>query len=107
MSGLRARAEEYLAMRRALLTMVQNVRIHLWRLRGQTTLALAAASTKDRGARLGEVARAARRIESERAPWATPFARMLHAGIAGLLCVAEFEISKVEILSADRSTQRW
>ena len=74
--------EQWRPMRRALLTMVQSVRLHLWRMRGQTTLALAAASEADRPARLADVANAARQIERERAPWGNPFARMLRAGIA-------------------------
>jgi hypothetical protein len=69
-------------MRRALLMMVQNVRIHLWRLRGQTTLAAASAHSSGRAARLEEVTTAAVRIERERASWGLPFARMLRAGIA-------------------------
>ena len=59
-------------MRRALLTMVQNVRIHLWRMRGQTTLACAAMETKDRAARLAEASNAAHRIECEKAAVGDP-----------------------------------
>ncbi len=72
-------------MRRALLTMVQTVRIHLWRLRGGTALAAAAASPAARSAGLAEAAYAARKIERERAAWGVPFARMLRAGIASLV----------------------
>ncbi len=71
-------------MRRALLTMVQSVRIHLWRLRGQAALALAANKKEGWKALLAEAATAARRIERERAPWGDPFIRMLRAGVATL-----------------------
>jgi hypothetical protein len=71
-------------MRRALLmTTVQSVRIHLWRMRAQATLAIAVGQTSDRAARLAEVGDAARRIERERTGWGAPFAKMLRAGIAG------------------------
>jgi hypothetical protein len=70
-------------MRRALLTMVQNIRIHLWRMRGQTALALALAAKVPSAAHLADAAAAARRIEREEAPWGVPFSRMLRAGIAG------------------------
>ena len=69
-------------MQRALLTMVQTVRIHLWRLDGQTALAVAANAPGDRGPLLAHVAAAARRIERERASWGLPFARLLRAGAA-------------------------
>ena len=85
----RARVElQWHPMRRALLTMVQTVRIHLWRLRGQSTLAAAAAAAQgekdasERSALLAEVAHAADRVERERAAWGLAFAKMLRAGIA-------------------------
>jgi hypothetical protein len=72
-------------MQRALLTMVQTVRVHLWRLRGQTTLAAAARATgRERTVLLGEASAAARRIERERASWARPFGGLLQAGVAAL-----------------------
>ena len=71
-------------MRRALLTTVQTVRIHLWRLRGETALALAAARPTDRAALLGEATRAARRIDREKTVWGAAFARLILAGIADL-----------------------
>jgi hypothetical protein len=68
-------------MRRALLTMVQSVRIHMWRLRGQAALAVAANKKEGWRARLAEATGAARRIEREGAPWGDPFIRMLRAGV--------------------------
>jgi serine/threonine protein kinase len=84
----RARIErQWRPMHGALLTMVQTVRIHLWRLRGQTTLALAAhvaRAATERSALLAQVVLAADRVERERAPWGLAFAKMLRAGIAGV-----------------------
>jgi hypothetical protein len=72
-------------MQRALLTMVQTVRVHLWRLRGQTTLAAAAlADGREKAVLLRQASAAARRIERERASWARPFGEILQAGIAAL-----------------------
>ena len=69
-------------MRRALLTMVQTVRIHLWRMRGQTALACAVSQVSERKELLRDAENAARRIEREQAPWGTAFSRLLRAGIA-------------------------
>jgi tetratricopeptide (TPR) repeat protein len=76
--------EQWRPMRRALLTMVQSVRIHLWRMRGQTALAVAAQDRTRLSERLADAATAARRIEREQAPWGDPFAGMLRAGVAAL-----------------------
>jgi hypothetical protein len=71
-------------MQKALLTRVQNVRIHLWRMRGQAALAAVAGDGKEASARLEEAADAAHHIEREQAEWGVPFARLLRAGIAGV-----------------------
>jgi hypothetical protein len=80
--------------------MIQSVRIHLWRMRAQATLALAVKGESRRAARLAEVGVAVRRIEREKADWATGIARILRAGIAG----AEGKIDRAVALYAEAAS---
>jgi serine/threonine protein kinase/tetratricopeptide (TPR) repeat protein len=70
-------------LRRSLFLEIEAIRIFMLHLRGRCGLALAA-RTRDRRTLLGGVARDARRLERETAPWATAMARNLRAGIARL-----------------------
>ena len=70
-------------VRAGFFTTIQVLRIVMLSLEGRAALTAAAAS-RDRSRLRGVAARAARRIERERVPWAQPMARVLRAGLASL-----------------------
>jgi hypothetical protein len=83
-------------IRAAFLTVVQTVRIHLWRLRGTAALGTAATVPARRSECIAEAEHAARRIERERAPWGDVHATMLRAGVAELRGEADVVVERLE-----------
>jgi hypothetical protein len=76
-------AERWPAYRKSLLLHAQHVRIDVNQLWARSALAVATKSA-DPNPFLSEAERTARRLDRERAPWATAHARYIRAGIAAI-----------------------
>jgi serine/threonine protein kinase/tetratricopeptide (TPR) repeat protein len=68
--------------RRSLYWRVQMMRIYAQRLLSASALAMVQRGLGDRSRLLREVARCARALEREHAPWATPLAKLARAGVS-------------------------